>query len=130
VGQLGAHFDAVCNDPNPMCPGCPSATNPDLLAVCALGVGQCTTIEVSKSPFAECKSDSDCVLRAAACCACGQLSEFSMVVLSKTQESGYLTELGCNLVDCGFCQEPPTPPPGYKAACNLTTNHCGIAVSN
>jgi hypothetical protein len=129
-GQNSAHFSDVCKEPDPLCPDCLSGINPDLLAVCALGLGQCTAVEVSKSPLSACKSDDDCLLRATKCCACGQISETSLVAISKAQEPSYLSELGCSLVDCGPCQTPPTPPPGHAALCNLSTGHCAIAVAN
>ena len=32
-GKTAEHQKAVCSDPNPVCPGCASAPNPDLLAL-------------------------------------------------------------------------------------------------
>ncbi len=125
--KLAEHHAAVCNDPTPACPKCPSATNPDLLAACALGPGKCVVVEVSKNPLSLCQTDADCKLRAPQCCSCGEVPASGLVAIAKSLENAYTKELGCENVDCAPCAEPPTVPAGVKAVCELGTHHCKVS---
>ena len=124
--KLMAHHDAVCSTPTPSCPKCATMQNPDLLAACALGPGQCKVVEVSKSGLSVCATDGDCMLRPAQCCACGEQPVTSLVALAKAQESSYLAELGCANVDCAPCADPVKPPAGVSAKCEPATGHCKV----
>jgi hypothetical protein len=100
--------------------------NPDLLAVCALGQGKCVALEVSKSSFAECSKDEDCLLRAATCCGCGPYDKEQLLALNKERNAAYMSELGCDLVDCAPCENPEFPK-GVKAVCDPKTKHCRVS---
>lgn len=124
--KLAEHFATVCDDPNPACPECVSQNNPDLLAICALGPGECHVLEVSKSVFSECEKDDDCLLRPPSCCYCEMVAE-NVVALSVKLENSYNAELECDAVDCAPCPNPIEPPPGLTAICDPATKHCRIS---
>lgn len=123
--KIDEHQKDVCGEEPPICPACATMTNPDLLAACALGQGKCVALEVSKSSFAECSKDDDCMLRAATCCGCGPYDKEQLLALNKTRNAAYMSELGCDLVDCAPCDKPELPP-GVKAVCDPQTKHCRV----
>ena len=68
------YIDRVCADVGG-CPACVEEPDPALLAVCedgACGVVDITPPETGAvSPYNECETSEDCVLRVATCCECG-----------------------------------------------------------
>lgn len=124
--KIDEHFKDVCGEENPTCPACASMNNPDLLAACALGQGKCVALEVSKSPFAACTKDDECVVRAPNCCGCGPYSKEQLLAVNIAQEASYMNELRCDEVDCAPCEDPQFPP-GIKAVCDPETKHCRLA---
>lgn len=120
------HQQEVCGEELPICPACASIPNPDLLAACALDQEKCVVLEVSKSFFSECIQDDDCMVRAATCCGCGPYEKGQLVALNKARNASYMSELGCDAVDCIPCDKPEIPL-GIKAVCDPQTKHCKIA---
>lgn len=121
-----AHFQAVCPEPGP-CPACATMQNPDLMAACALGQGKCIALEISKSSFASCSKDEDCLLRTPQCCACGALAKEQLVAINQGLNAAFMSELGCDQVDCAPCVDPPDPPAGVKAVCDPQTKLCRVS---
>jgi hypothetical protein len=124
--KIDEHQKDVCGEELPVCPACATMPNPDLLAACALGQGKCVALEVSKSSFAACTKDEDCMLRAATCCGCGPYDKEQLLALNKGQNAAYASELGCDLVNCAPCENPEFPE-GVKAVCDPQTKHCRVS---
>lgn len=64
-----AHYASVCDDPDPICPGCPSQVNPWIGATC--DTATCAEFDLRTEPITECATDDECVLRVTGCCECG-----------------------------------------------------------
>lgn len=82
------YFDVACpeaRDDPPICPDCPSALNPHLVASCdPTGFRPaCTVVDLAEPRFTGCVADSDCVLRTRRCCPCGDIPEYDTIAVSK-----------------------------------------------
>lgn len=115
VADWDAHYATVCDDPDPLCPGCASMPNPWLLAECADAA--CTATDVRTDPVTACTTDDECVLRTPECCTCG--SDFipeQLIALRADAEGEWRSRVCDPDTDCATC-EPEYP--GYvRAACS------------
>lgn len=121
--HAGDYRSSVCGTPGPPCPGCASRPNPSLQATCSSG--HCAVLDIAASPFSDCATDADCMLRAPECCEpCGLVPDYDLVALSKSQLSSYLTMVCAGAGACPDCltKYPPTA----RAACDTATHHCVV----
>lgn len=111
-------FDVTCPGPIPPCPGCPTASNPDLFAYCE--AGQCVGADVRVHELSACQSDSECVLRAGLeCCECGSdgISALRADAVGSLQQLVCVPDEACD--DCA-----PVFPDNAVASC--VEGHCRV----
>jgi hypothetical protein len=83
-----AHFDAVCDDPDPICPACPSQPNMWLGATC--GAEMCRAFDLRETDLVTCTEHTDCALRVTDCCECGaDTSPFGLIALRRDAFTDY-----------------------------------------
>jgi hypothetical protein len=112
---------ATCGDPHPVCPACPTAPEPNLVAYCANG--SCQAHDVRVDDVSACTKDDDCMLRAASCCEpCGP-SSFELIALAKTHASDYRAKVCRPDAACSKCL--PVYPAGLTASC-ASDGHCRV----
>ncbi|MEZ4335527.1 MAG: hypothetical protein R3B82_02770 [Sandaracinaceae bacterium] len=80
------YLDVACpeaRDEPPICPGCASQPNPYLVATCDMMPFRpvCSVVDLETPEYQSCTTDSDCVLAAPDCCACGEIDLFSTLAV-------------------------------------------------
>ena len=81
------------------CPACYQAPDPALLPVCE--AGSCGVLDLydpamdHRSAFTACETDSECMLRVAACCECGATIDGSTVVAIRVDQLAAFEALLC-----------------------------------
>lgn len=101
------------------CPACASPVDHDQHAACR--AGRCVTVHVSTDEESACTADTDCVARAAECCApCGPGGPW--VALRKDRVVTYAGDV-CGKTKCAQCATPPRPP---ATRCDPATKHCVV----
>ena len=110
-----AHYDAVCDDPDPICPGCPSQVNPWIGATCA---GEtCDEFDLREDPATACTSNDECVLRTTGCCECGADTTPSALISIRRDSVGDYTARVCDPdASCPGCD--PEYPGWVEPACS------------
>ena len=117
---LEEHYDAVCDIPDPICPGCAEMPNPELVATCE--EGRCLAVDLGAEDLTLCTSNDDCVIRTPVCCECGaDMSPMSLVAIRNDGRSA-LEDLVCD-PDFGCTECAPTYPDNVEAICD-DDNHC------
>jgi hypothetical protein len=113
--ESGDHYAAVCDELDPLCPGCPSLPNPWLGATCDVDV--CTAFDLRESDLVTCTADADCRLRATSCCECGgDTGRDALIALAGDEFPSYLALVCDPETDCLACE--PTYPDTVEAFCN------------
>jgi len=112
---------ATCGDPNPTCPKCATQIEPNLVAFC--DSGRCTPLDIRTDPVSSCHSDSDCMLRTAACCESCAPNAFELVAIAKQEATRYQSEVCRTDQACPACA--PIYPAGWVAACG-EGGHCQV----
>ncbi len=122
--KLDEHFAVVCKDPSPLCPGCPSAPNPELVATC--GEGECAAVDLGDEALTACDLSTDCVIRTPQCCECGaDTSAYALIALRADQVDS-LRQLVCDPdAICATCA--PIYPENAQAICD-DDGHCAVVV--
>ena len=117
---LGEHFDDVCGVPDPICPGCITMLNPELIATCREGF--CLAMDVGAEDISECTSIEDCVIRTPECCECGADMTPGVLIAIRSDSRRDLEELVCDPdFDCPMCA--PVYPDNVEAICD-DDSHC------
>ena len=115
VDDRDAHYASVCDDPDPICPGCATMPNPWLLAECA--EQSCEATDLRQDPITECSADEECVLRVTGCCACGGNTNPEALIAIATEAVGTYIERVCDPGQaCLGCE--PAYPEFVEAACS------------
>lgn len=115
------HRGMVCDDPNPICPGCPSMRNPRLFAECV--DSQCVVGDVITDAVSECTADEDCRLRTPDCCECGAVTAPDMLIAIRVDaETEWRSRVCDPTVDCGACE------PGYSTAVQAACSRAGRCI--
>ena len=110
-----AHYDSVCDDPDPNCPGCPSMVNPWIGATCALGT--CAEFDLRAERITACTSDDECVLRTTGCCECGADTNPAALIAIRGDAVADYTSMVCDPEStCPGCD--PEYPGWVEPACN------------
>lgn len=117
------YLDVACPEARTgavLCPDCPVASNPNLLASCGIGPmggGTCYGVDVeSDALLSSCTADTDCRLRVPDCCPCGaDTSSYNLIAIrvDRGAEFGFLV---CDPGQaCAECE--PAYPTDVVAAC-------------
>jgi hypothetical protein len=110
-----AHSVAVCDEPDPTCPGCPSQLNPWIGATC--DGGACNEFDLREDPITECTSDEECVLRSIGCCECGANTEPEALISIRLDSVSDYTGRVCDPdATCSGCV--PVYPGWVESACS------------
>lgn len=121
--QWQAHYDEVCDDPDPICPGCAAAPNPWLTATCTAQT--CEAVDLSTHPANECIADTDCRVRTPLCCECGAPTEPGYLIGWPIDGEQSLSEAVCDPnIGCPECA--PTYPDDVEAYCD--EGRCAVRV--
>ena len=117
---LEEHYDAVCDIPDPICPGCATMPNPELIATCR--EGSCLAMDIGEEDLTNCTSSDDCVIRTPECCECGADMTPTSLVAIRGDGRSVLEDLVCDpVVACPECA--PIYPDNVEAICD-DDNHC------
>jgi len=111
----------TCTDPNPTCPKCAQATEPNLVAFCESN--RCTALDIRLDAVSSCEKDDDCMLRYPECCERCSPEPFNLVAIAKAQASHYQGKVCDPSQGCPACV--PAYPAGFNAACG-TDKHCKV----
>jgi hypothetical protein len=128
ASRRDAHYlDIACPEARtepPVCPDCPSALNPNLLATCA--AGRCAEVDVETDPaLAECSDDADCVIRVPDCCECGaDTSPYNLIALRASAVAELVNTVCDPDEGCDDCL--PTYPAEAEARC--VSGFCRVVV--
>jgi hypothetical protein len=121
MARLAEHRMAVCTEPEPMCPDCPTALNPYLVATCRGMV--CTGLDTRRETFSECEVDTDCRIRAPECCECGGSTGVNQVIAIATDgESAYSMAVCDSGTACPEC----APVYDADAVARCVSGHCEV----
>ncbi len=113
--SLASYRDSLCGDDEPICPGCPTAPNPNLVPTCAGGI--CEVIDVAGISISECSSSDDCRVRTVDCCECGGATDLASLIAIRADAEAFFSAQVC---DPGFgCPEcAPVYPADVSAICD------------
>ncbi|MFH1435527.1 MAG: hypothetical protein ABIJ56_07395 [Pseudomonadota bacterium] len=121
---LEEHYDAVCDDPDPICPGCAEMPNPELVATCE--EGRCLAVDLGAEDLTLCASSDDCVIRTPECCECGaDMTPMSLVAI-RIDAQAALAGLVCD-PDSGCPECAPVYPDNVDAICD-GDGHCAAVI--
>lgn len=116
---VDTHRRNVCGDDPPACPPCaPPSPNPYLIAFCAIGRedgGHCRAIDLRTQTVTSCEADTDCHVRARACCECGADTSFDNLI-AVSDPAGYARFACGRDVACPECA--PIYPDDVEAFCD------------
>jgi hypothetical protein len=126
----------TCGPTPPTCPTCPSVVyDGSIQAVCRSPDGaappRCVAIDVRTEPLSACKTDDDCMLRTAGCCAECAPSGFrppheNVIALARDARLAYQALVCRDGETCGLDCEYRHP--AIHAVCDRETNHCRITL--
>ncbi len=119
--ELAAFHAATCTDPNPMCPECATAVEPNLVAFCK--ASRCAPIDIRNDAVSACTTDDDCMLRDPDCCEACAVAPFDLVAIAKDKADAYRSEVCRPAESCPACA--PIYPTGYAAICGAA-KHCAV----
>lgn len=124
INMLEAHRAEVCQEENPICPGCDPLPNPWLQPTCQLS--ECAVVDIENSALTTCTADADCTLRVPECCECGANTDpANLIALAGNVPnvlSSYLTQVCDPRADCAACA--PIYPDTHEAFCDAGS--CGV----
>lgn len=121
--KIKEHFSAVCDDPSPICPGCPFISNPELLATCDES-GQCRAVDIGAEDIAACNDHEDCIVRTPACCECGADMGMLSLVAIRADARDELEQIVCD-PNQGCAECIPVYPETVIAFCD-EDKHCAL----
>ncbi len=125
VDAVEAYGRAVCPDPDPICPGCATMPNPNLLATCDRTTARCEVMDIEQDEVSACERDTDCVVRVPDCCPCGaDVSVPRLVALRVDRVRDYLARVCDSAIACPECE--PVYPADVEAICDRASGHCRI----
>ncbi|HVU05410.1 MAG TPA: hypothetical protein VHE30_26870 [Polyangiaceae bacterium] len=112
---------ATCGDPHPVCPACPTALEPNLVAFCEAST--CRAHDVREEDLSACTKDDDCRLRYPDCCeTCGPNP--SLLIAIATSRAEDYREKTCKTgQSCPKCAV--FYPAGWSATCGAD-EHCHV----
>ncbi len=119
---LTSFRDGLCVG-DPICPGCASQINPELVATC--NAGTCEARDLGAEPITECTSSDQCRVRTIDCCECGGRTDVDSLIAIRAEQEGALLDLTCTPgFTCGGCA--PIYPEDVRAEC--VANRCTLVV--
>jgi hypothetical protein len=119
------HHALVCTDPNPICPGCASMPNPELIATCS-AQGHCSGMDIGAEDISACTSNEDCVIRTPECCECGADMTPTSLVSIRADARSRLEYLVCD-PDLGCPECMPDYPDDVIPVCDAD-HHCAAQI--
>lgn len=126
----------TCGPTPPTCPTCPSVVyDGSIQAVCRSPDGaapRCVAIDVRTEPLSACRTDDDCMLRTAGCCAeCpppgSRPPHANVIALARAAGPAYRALVCREGETCFLGPECEYRHPAVHAVCDVETNHCRIA---
>lgn len=111
---LATYRDSLCDD-DPICPACPSAPNPELVATCE--ADRCEVVDLGMDALTECTSSDQCRVRTVDCCECGGATDPGSLIAIRADREGDYAALVCDLgTGCPECA--PVYPSDVSAVCD------------
>lgn len=124
MSRLDDHRMEVCPDPDPICPGCPTALNPYLIVTC--DAMRCEPVDTRREDFTTCSADTDCRVRVRECCECGGTTDpFALIAIRSDAEPAYAAVACDPGTGCPECA--PVYPAEARAVCRM--GHCEVAIA-
>lgn len=105
----------LCAD-DPLCPDCPTAPNPELVATCA--ADRCEVVDLGMDAMTECTTSDECIVRTVDCCECGGATGPGSLIALNQDARGDYESLVCDPgTGCPECA--PVYPSNVSAVCDV-----------